>query len=408
MKRFIIVLAVSFTVLHATGQETQLDKDRIREDLEQLLRDLSENYAYLREKNIDLNCLRNHYTRKIRTLKNEEDVVLLYEYLLDEFYDSHLILTTNRQSSFRLHAPLYVSLQNGKAVITQVWQSRMEDSEHDLVGGEISRINGVDFSRAIDNFPTHCQNKKAPAVREWIANKLLAGRYNEPRVLSVTLLNGRTIRFNLDSVRHAARRELLTSERRGHVGVISINNSLGNHELISAFDRTLDSLMGTEALVIDLRNTVDGGNSYVARGIMGRFVAGPQPYQKHSVEEKYDDGPRVERSWTEYVSPRGTQYTRPVFVLVGRWTGSMAEGLAIGFEGIRRGTVVGTEMERLAGEMTSFGFKHRSYGYRISTARLFHVNGTPREEYVPTHYVKQTTARKDEVLERAFQLIDNL
>jgi len=31
--------------------------------------------------------------------------------------------------------------------------------------------------------------------------------------------------------------------------------------------------------------------------------------------------------------------------------------------------------------------------------------GIPREKYVPSHYVKQTTTQKDEALEKALELI---
>ncbi len=56
-----------------------------------------------------------------------------------------------------------------------------------------------------------------------------------------------------------------------NIGIITINNSLGKNTLITEFDKALNSLIATEGLIIDLRNTVSGGNSYVARGIMGRI-----------------------------------------------------------------------------------------------------------------------------------------
>ncbi|MEH0153060.1 S41 family peptidase [Limibacter armeniacum] len=152
-------------------------------------------------------------------------------------------------------------------------------------------------------------------------------------------------------------------------------------------------------------STVDGGNSYVARGIMGRFINESKPYQKHWTIEKYNENPMVERSWVEYVSPRKEQYKKPVVILVGRWTGSMGEGLAIGFEGMERAQIVGSEMERLAGEMSGFSFKNQRFGYRLSTAKLFHINGTPREKYIPTNYVTQTTTENDETLEKGIKLI---
>jgi len=333
-------------------------------------------------------------------------VVLFFEYLLDEFYDSHLILNTNRASSYRLYAPIYGSFKDGKTIITEVWSSQISEAMPDVVGAEVMQINGVDFQVAIDNFPTRCSDKQAPEVREWIGNKVLAGRYNEPRKLTLKLRTGRVVDWwDMNTVAYRANDRLLTTKRTGNLGVIRLLNSLGKNELINAFDQALEELWDTEGLVLDLRNTVDGGNTYVARGIMGRFITEAQPYQRHWTRERYDGGPAVERSWVEYVSPRGETYTKPVVVLVGRWTGSMGEGTAIGMDGMGRAEIVGTEMERLAGEVDGFSFKHQSYGYRISWAKLFHIDGTPREAYVPKNYVRQTTRLRDEILEAGLELL---
>lgn len=407
MNKLILILVLLLNFLYANGQKNQLDQSKIKEDLNEILADLSNRYAYLEEKNVDLNCIRTYYTKQIEKLQTEEETVLFFEYLLDEFYDSHLILNTNRKSSFRLFSPVYVTFENEKFVITNVWQTQIQALEHHILGAEIQKINGVDFDQAIEEFPTHCSNKKSAKVREWIANKLLAGRRNQPRILTLRLINQKTIDLDLDKISYKNKdSRLLTTENRDGVGIISISNSLGNNNLVAEFDKSLDSLADTRALILDLRNTVDGGNSYVARGIMSRFISETKPYQRHLEKEKYGNNPLVERSWVEYVNPRGKQYVKPVVVLVGRWTGSMGEGLAVGFEGMQRAAIVGTEMERLAGEMSGFSFKHQSFGYRLSTARLFHINGTPREAYVPVNYVKQTTIKKDESLEKALQLID--
>jgi carboxyl-terminal processing protease len=408
MNRFILILTLLSCFTYVNGQEKQVDRSKIKEDLEEILTDLSRNYVYLQQKKVDLDCIRTYYGNQIQNIKTEEETVLFFEYLLDEFYDSHLILNTNRKSSYRLFSPIYTTFQNGKAFITNSWQIQAENFGGNLIGAEIIKINGIDFKDAIAEFPTHCNDKTLPKVREWIANKLLAGRYNQPRMLTLRLNDQRLIEFDFDKIRYKNDSGLLSSKRKDNIGIICINNSLGNNDLIEAFDKVLDSLADTKALIIDLRNTVDGGNSYVARGIMSRFITEPRPYQKHKTTEKYGNHPAVERTWVEYVSPRARQYNKPVFILVGRWTGSMGEGLAIGFEGMGRAEIVGTEMERLAGEMSGFSLKHQNFGYRLSTASLFHINGIPREEYVPKNYVKQRTSEKDETLLYAFELISKI
>ncbi|MBN4071050.1 hypothetical protein JYT72_00940 [Crocinitomix catalasitica] len=405
MKKLIFTFLILLTFSRTYSQENQIDKTKIREDLNEILTDLSENYVYLQEKNVDLNCIREYYGNQIDNIKTEEETVLFFEYLLDEFYDSHLILNTNRNSSYRLFSAIYVSFKNGKTIISNVWQTQIENLDQEVIGAEIQKINGTDFKQAINDFPTHCNDKNLQNTKEWIGNKILAGRYNKPRILSLKLTNGKVIEFDLDKIKVKKNDGLLATDKIDGIGIIRINNSLGNNDLIADFDKTLDTLWDTKGLIIDLRNTVDGGNSYVARGIMSRFIDKPKPYQKHSIIEKYGTNPAVEKSWIEYVSPRLEQYKKPVVILVGRWTGSMGEGLAIGFEGIERAKIVGSEMQRLAGAMNGFSFKHQNFGYRISTEKLYHVNGSPREKYVPTNYMNQTTTDKDEILEKGIELI---
>jgi C-terminal processing protease CtpA/Prc len=389
----------------ANPQDNETDQTKIKEDLNEIINELSENYVYLQEKKVDLNCIREYYGDQIPNIKTEEQTVLFFEYLLAEFYDSHLILNTNTNSSFRLYSPIYATINNGRPIVTNVWQTQIENLEQNILGAELLKINGTDFNKAIEQFPTHCNDKQSQNVKEWIANKILAGRYNQPRILTLKLDNKETIEFDLDKLIIKQTSELITSTTENDIGIITINNSLGNNSLVNEFDKALYKF-NTKGLIIDLRNTVDGGNSYVARGIMGRFINEPKPYQKHFTNEQYGDNPIVERSWMEFVNPRKEQYKKPVVILVGRWTGSMGEGLAIGFEGMDRAQIVGSEMERLAGEMNGFSFKNQTFGYRLSTAKLFHVNGTPREKYVPTNYVKQTTTEKDETLEKGLEIIN--
>lgn len=410
MNKIFTILLIFLIVACEKQKDQQVDHDKIKSDLIQLINDIKTYYAYLPEKQVEIDCIQDYYQSQIVNIQTEEQTVLFFEYLLDEFYDSHLILNTNRPSSYRLFSPVYAKIVNHKFIITNIWQSQITNLQQNIIGSEIIKINGVEFKDAIRQFPTHCSDKSKSEIREWIANKILSGRYNEPRILTLLLPNKKTLEFNLDTIKLKEEKKLITVSKTNNIGVIRFNNSLGNDNLVNVFDQALDSLMDTKGLILDLRNTIDGGNSYVARGIMGRFISESRPYQKHQFFQKSnknpESNPEIERSWIEYVSPRKEQYNNPIVVLVDRWTGSMAEGLAIGFDGMDRAQIVGTEMERLAGEMSGFSFKYQNFGYRLSTAKLFHINGTPREKYVPTHYVKQTTINKDEILLKGIELIN--
>ena len=407
MKRVVLVLFIMVSTI-VSGQTETIDLEKIQEDLDEILNDIASQYVFLEDKAVDLSCIREKYESQIETLRSRNDVVLFFEYLLDEFYDSHVTLNRNTNHSYRLYSPVYVSLVEDVPVITSVWKSQMEGFQQPILGAKLIAVNGVPVDTAIHNFPTQCHDKSSAIVREWICNKILSGRYDEANEIMVELISGELIDVDLNKIQIRNDEGLLSSDVKDGVGVIRINNTLGNSDLIAEFDEKLDALMSTQGLILDLRNTVGGGNSLVARAIMGRFIEVSKPYQKHSFPEKYGDDEMIERNWVEYVSPRKECYNKPVIVLVGRWTGSMGEGLAIGMEALGAGIIVGTEMERLAGEISGFSFRHQNYGYQLSTAKLYHINGAPREEYVPENYVHQSTLKKDEIFEAGMDKLSTL
>ncbi len=116
---------------------------------------------------------------------------------------------------------------------------------------------------------------------------------------------------------------------------------------------------------------------------MGRFISEAQPYQCHDLPaEMREYG--IRRLWDEYVGLRGPfSYDAPLVILVGRWTGSMREDLAVGLDGIDRTTVNGTPMAGLRDALHEHTLPHTGIPVRVPAERLFHVDGTPRENFIP-------------------------
>jgi C-terminal processing protease CtpA/Prc len=159
-------------------------------------------------------------------------------------------------------------------------------------------------------------------------------------------------------------------------------------------------------LILDLRETASGGNSSVARAILGRFISKETFYQKHELyAEEKETG--VKRSWVEIVSPRGVTYTKPLVILADHWTGSMGEGITIGFDGMKRATIVGTPLARLIGATESFEMPNTKIRFSFPTERLYHVNGIPRESYEPKIKadMSKQTAGKDLILTKALSVL---
>ena len=408
MKNLILILILFLNISCVKSQNNEIDRIKIQQDLNDIIQNIESQYAYLDDKKIDIECIKEKYTKKIDELKTKSEVILLFEYLLNEFYDSHISLSTNIRESYRLSSPIYIEIEKGKAFVKNIWQTQIKNLDTNILGAEILEFNEVKFSNKIDDFPSFCNDKTDIKIRNWIANKVISGKYSEPRILTLKLKNGSKTKFDIDNLKIINDQTLLSTETKNSIGIIRINNSLGNNQLIEVFDETLNSLSETKGLIIDLRNTNNGGNTYVAKGIMSRFIDKELPYQKHQYIESYENQPKIVRSWLELVSPRSNQYTKPVVILVGRWTGSMGEGIAVGFDGMKRAEIVGTEMKRLAGSDFDFKFNNQNFGYKLILQKLYHINGTPREKYVPPNYISQSKIEKDETLEKGIELINKM
>ncbi len=137
-----------------------------------------------------------------------------------------------------------------------------------------------------------------------------------------------------------------------NVGVIFIR-SFASSEAVTLFDAALSELQTTDALIIDVRNN-GGGDTSVARPIMGRFINVASTYVRMAKRE----GAALGEQWDELVEPRGPwTYEKPVVVAVDRFSVSMAEGFAIGMHGLGRAEVVGT---RMAGVRTQAAHRAQS------------------------------------------------
>jgi carboxyl-terminal processing protease len=190
--------------------------------------------------------------------------------------------------------------------------------------------------------------------------------------------------------------------------LVRFNNSLGDQKTVEAIDTALEQLRSTRGLVLDLRDVPSGGDSSVALGIMGRFVQTMQPYQRHRIP-RYGQ-PDVERNWIEMVAPRGPfPYKAPVVVLVDHWTGSMGEGMAIGFDAMHRAVVVGTTMAHLAGAVSDFRLPQTGIDVAFATEQLYHVNGTPRQDWIPPILVEKTdTESTDPIMARGLSKLRSM
>ncbi|TGE27436.1 S41 family peptidase [Hymenobacter metallicola] len=406
--RFLVLVLLAWAPLPLVGQSVPLTPAQYQQDFEYFWTTVQDNYCYFDKKQTDWPRVRQLYAAELPTVTTRAQFVRLLENALAELYDSHASLSTNRPDSRRLiptATDVWAQFVGSTAVVFDVRRGYGAARAGLQPGMELVAINDVPVAQALQPFLGRSLKTVDAAAREVALNLALAGDHRTPRKFTA-LVKGKPRHFYPDQdglqLEHIGSSTLLESRRLGTVGYIKLHNSLGDNRLIAAFDSTLTTLQGTTGLILDLRETPSGGNTTVARALMGRFITQEQVYQRHELTaEQRQFG--VKRSWLELVSPRGPVYSAPLVVLVGRWTGSMPEGITIGLDAMKRATTMGTEMARLNGAIVSYRMPNSGIGFSIPTERLFTPAGLPRENFVPAEYIQPSAAPADQVLEVALQ-----
>jgi C-terminal processing protease CtpA/Prc len=396
--RILLMAALLHSLIYsdACSQES-VTPEQFMQDFDHMWRQLRDDYAYFDKKETDWNRVKQVYRPRITEVRNKGEFITLLERVLDELYDPHTHLKINTNRSTRLiptGLDVWAEWKNGKAIITQLRRGFSAEQAGLEEGMEIVSINGVSAETAISNRLGVTLRIVNEAARSWALRALLGGSRDTRRVIEAENANGVRATFQLDLPAHKTVDNYRVEQKvewrlsQGETGYIKIND-LGSEDTVSEFDAALEQLKPTRGLIIDLRATQSGGNTSVAEPIMGRLIERRMPYQRGV--------PMHGESWTREVSPRGSwTYKEPVVVLVGRWTASMGEGMAIGLDAMKRATIVGTRMAGLNGAVFDLQLPNSKIKLNYAAEKLFHMNGTPREDFVPPVSVGLTGKSTDD------------
>ncbi|HRG52148.1 MAG TPA: S41 family peptidase [Bacteroidia bacterium] len=344
---------------------------------------VNENYAYLKKQNIDWNKVKETYQPQVDAIKDNDEFIKLLENVLNELYNGHSSLNTNLPSSSKLTpsgTDMYVENLNNRFIVQDLRKGFGAEQCGIKVGMEIVKFNDLEVLPQLKQFLPKYTKTYNEQMLQYAIDMLFAGTHNKPRKIT-TFENGSEKDYYPDKVTLPKNEKLIESKViDGKAGYIKINNCLYNYDLINEMDKAIDNFSSLKTIIIDLSETPSGGNTTVARAMMGRFINEKLPYQTHEIDESQYE---TKQLWTEYVIPRKKMYTGKVIIMVGHWTGSMGEGIAIGFDAMNKGTVIGTKMAGLIGAIDGFKLTETHIGFQIPTEQLYHVNGTPRENYLP-------------------------
>ena len=345
------------------------------------------NYAYLERLPGRRFSLSPKLTAEAEQVADGRSLVRFSERALALLADHHAITGNSRSDSWALfpsYGDLWIERRDAQFMITAVRDASPSASAGVRPGDHLLAIDGQPTAAAVAAFWDDLGVAGGGERDAYAARVLAAGQRNRPRKLTIGNLLSRPRELELPNLYVLAPvdRPVLKLSEVGQETVIKFNDSLGSDATIAAFDLAMTKVRLHRRLILDLTDTPGGGNTSVARAILGWFVARPAYYQVHNfpAEERRTG---IARQWVEQVLPRpGKYWGGPVTVRVGRWTGSMGEGLAVGFHTIGK-RVEGDRMAGLLGAIYDYRFDKSGQLIKFPSERLSAVDGTPRERFVP-------------------------
>ena len=402
MSRGLVRIGLALTCIFAGASPVALATPGYAADADGLLELIRTRYAYLDPERTDLACVEQRLLPNARGAADDGAFVSALESILAALADHHAHLGVNRLSSPQLvpsGADLAAEFRAGVALVTGVRPEFPAQRASVVPGDEIVAVDEVPVEAAVAAAISPCTRADRPEVRHFALLRLLAGTHLMER--RITLRRDGALRTVVLAPTDEAPRPAAVSHRRlaQGIGYVAVGD-LGSENTVAMFHAALAELRDSVGLILDLRDTAAGGGTSVAEPILGRFFSRRAAYQRIV--------PIHGKPWLRKVRHRGPwTYGAPVVVLVGPWTASMGEAVAIGFDASGRGTVVGTRMAGLRGAVFQHVLPHTKINVSLPGERLTHLDGTPREDYEPAIVIDLAQARSnpDPTLARAIALL---
>ncbi|MBB5746518.1 peptidase S41 [Brevundimonas variabilis] len=346
---------------------------------------IAENYAYLDRFPAEAAPSSDRLRAEAEAVHDARSLVRYAERRLSTLADPHAITNRSLGDSWALtpsYADLWIEHEASSYRVTAVRPNTQAAAAGIVSGDVLLEIEDVAMSEAIDAYWHDLGVEAPPDGAGYAARVLAAGRRDRPRRMAIRNAAGEVRTLNLPNLYAVPRndRPPVSVSRSAEGLTIVFNDALGDNATLAAFDVAMSQARPGETVILDLADTPSGGNTVVARAIMGWFVSEARPYQIHrQIAEERLTG--IPRQWIEELLPRdGRHHSGPVKVRVSRWTGSMGEGLAIGMDAIGA-EVSGCPMAGLLGAVYDFRLEHSGLVLKLPTERLSAVNGLPREDF---------------------------
>jgi len=344
-------------------------------------------YAYLARSDFDFETHLSNTAELAKQAANKDQFRRILHQSTYAWTDPHFIVGPFTNDDYNIvpsSSDMIIRIENAQYLVADVRDGSSADKAGIRPGWHLLSVNGLAMDEATKLPSGDLLPQPTITQREYAATLVANGRRNGTRHLTfvengatpITLSNPREYAIAVSSL------PPVSTTSVGNFGVIRFNNSLGNNDTIFAFDAAMAEMSETGGLIIDLRNTPSGGNTEVARSVIGHFVSETRSYQVHevpSLEREFS----VPRRFIEQVKPRAPYYDpKHIVVLGGNWTGSMGEGIVIGLDAAANAFVIASDMGDLLGGLRNVTLPISGARVDLGSEALFHVDGTPREDFI--------------------------
>lgn len=369
-----------------------LSKKEQLENFELLWEAIDKTYPFFELKNINWNEVKENYKKKIELVSSTTEFYqTLYE-LIGELKDSHSYFINYKNKKFlsEYTPEILTQLVENKAVITFVDKNSEAYKNGIRVGFEILEIDGLDINKKIETlrkflqFSSSERNFMENAYRKILYDKkdskvkIKYRTFISKEIKEITLLRTKKIKkdflFNNLELNYGKYvNYALINKKYGYLRIRTFN---GRNEIDKEFDKALDFLKNTKALIIDIRENTGG---YSHPEIVGRLISEDKKvsigYTKNG--PLHDDFEKID----SYYKPSGNwQYSKPLVLLVNSITGSASDLFTTQLISSNRVTTIGTTTHgNLPGESV-FVMLPCNLVLNISNGYITDTNLTPRQK----------------------------
>lgn len=349
------------------------------QDFDELWETLRDHYCFFESKTTDWNLVRARYRPRALAAGSDDAFAAVVGQVLGELYDAHTHLSNPPDGARRW--PLYDLLVERAGPLVRIAAVQESSSAADA-GAQISdvviAVDGQDIEEHVRDIAPKCLAKPDAEADAWALNVAVAGRRGQARRITVRTGKAAPRELALPLKARPSRPNVESRELGDGLGYIAIH-TFADTAVVDAFEAALAQLRESRGLVLDVRGN-GGGDTAVARPIMGRFITDTRPYATMRRRAQAGVGNvGLGDAWTESVDPRGPfTYVNPVVVLTDHWSGSMAEGFPMGMRGIGRAAIVGTPMMGLGAAVFSIRLDRTGVQGQYSGEPVYDVKGKAR------------------------------